>query len=610
MNFSRPKRIHISLLSIGIILGVGGFSGVYWLFFATEKNSESLDTGTHYPPGVSQPTTSDQNASDVVPSSSLASLPILRKIEDLEEIRSPFARELALQVLLVNSDEAQVARLLSQSMKLSSNDIRQNAQSSIVLRLAQLNPSRALAQLLVEDSQHSLDRLIVSVFREWAHSDLDEAITQARTLNESRRDSALLAILNERTDLPDETRRSIAAEVGNEQIAVEVLLEERIERAMAHPEEAWEKLALELQDDPMRRSILAQVALSWIEKDGMGVMERISTSLTNLQARRGVVFGILHDLASFSPSEAFRYALTIENDPFNTAKERVVDVWARSDPQSAMAAVSDIEKKALRRTLEKSIADLWADKEPRKFLKAVDTLPRHLLEAATRTAISKIAENSPKEAATLVSEMESGVTRQFSASDLASDWLSQDPEATLDWILNDPAIQDLRHFLLDDTLYRIALEDPKLAMDTALAEPFAEGEMGLEASVITAIAFSDVETAVELVPQVRIGRTAVGAFREVTAALIRSGNLEDAVNMVHQIPDPKRPDFYMGLVQAWARHDPSGLLKSMNRLPSKEVKSKAARRLVEVNRLRGNLTDEQVEQARKFLTEEDSKALE
>ena len=610
MKFSRPKRIHISLLSIGIIIGVGGFSGAYWLFFAPENNGESLDTGTHYPAGVSQPTTGEQNASDVVPSSSLPSLPILRKIEDLEEIRSPFDRELALQVLLVNSDEAQVASLLSQSINLSSNALRHEAQSSIVQRLAQLNPRRALSDVLAMDSQHSPDRLIVTVYREWAHSNLSEAVAQARAMNENRRDSALRAILSVRTDLPEETRRSIAAEVGNDQIAVEVLLEERVERAMAHPEEAWERLALELQDDPMHRSILAQVALSWIEKDGMGVMERISTSLTNLQARRGVVSGILHDLASFSPSEAFRYALTIENDPFNSTKKSVVDVWARSDPRSAMAAVSDIEKKALRRTLEKSIADLWADKEPRKFLKAVDTLPRHLLEAATRIAISKIAENSPKEAATLVSEMESGVTRQFSASDLAGDWLSQDPEATLDWILNDPAIQDLRHFLLDDTLYRIALEDPKLAMDTALAEPFAEGEMGLEASVITAIAFSDVETAVELVPQVRIGPTAVGAFREVTAALIRRGNLEDAVNMVHQIPDPKRPDFYMGLVQAWTRHDPSGLLKSMNRLPSKEVKSKAARRLVEVNRLRGNLTDEQVEQARKFLTEEDSKALE
>ena len=110
MTFPRPKRIHISLLSIGIILGIGGASGVYWLFFAPEDNGQSMDTGTLYSTGVGQPTTGEQNAGDVVPSSSLPSLPTLRKLKDLEEIGSPFDRDLALQIRLVFSDEAQVCK--------------------------------------------------------------------------------------------------------------------------------------------------------------------------------------------------------------------------------------------------------------------------------------------------------------------------------------------------------------------------------------------------------------------------------------------------------------------------------------------------------------------
>ncbi len=610
MKFSRPKRVHISLLAIGIILGIGCSSGMYWLLFAPKDNGQSLDAATHNPTGISQPTTREPNASDVVPSSSLPSLYTLRRLEDLEEIRSPFDRDLALQVRLVFSNETQVARLLSQSMNLSTNDIRYDAQSAIVQKFAQLNPRRALSRVLAMDSQHNPDRLIVAVFREWAHSDLNGAIAQARVLNETRRDSTLRTILEERTDLPEETRKSIAAEVGNEQIAIEVLLEERVEKAMENPEEAWEELVLELQDAPIHRESLVQVALSWIEKNGMSVMGRISTSLTNLQARRGVILGILHGLASSNPSEAFRYALTMENDPFHSAKESVVDVWARSDPQSALAAVSGIEEKTSRETLEKSIAYRWAEKEPMKVLEAVNALPEHVRESTTRTAISKIAENSPRDAAVLVAEMESGDARKYSASTLAGDWLTQDQGAVLNWILNEPAIQDMKHWLLENTLFRIALEDPKLAMETALAQPFADGEMGLEGSVIGAVALSDLNTAIELLPQVREGPTSIYAFREVTGALIRNGDVDEAVDMVHQIPDPKKPDFYTGLVQAWAGNDPSGLLKSMNRLPSKEVQSKAARRLVEINRLRGILTEEQVEQARKFLTEEDSKALE
>ena len=609
MKFSRLKT-YIPSLSIGIILGIGCSSGVYWLFFTPEDNRQSLDTGTLYPSGESQPTTGEQNASDVVPSASLPQLPTLDRLVDLEEIRSPYDRASALQVRLVFSDETQVARLLSQSMNLSTNDIRYDAQSAIVQKFAQLNPSRALSRVLAMEAQHSPDRLIVTVFREWAHSDLNEAVSQVRKLSETRRDSALRTILEERTDLSEETRRSIAAEVGNDQIAVEVLHEERIEKAMENPEEAWEELVLELQDGMTHGQGLSRVALSWVQKDGMGVMERISTSLTNLHARRGVVHSVLYNLASTNPSEAFEYALSMKNDPFNSAKESVVDVWARSDPQSAMAAVSGIEAKTLRETLEESIAYRWADKEPQKVLEAIDALPEHVRESTTRTAISKIAENSPHEAADLVAEMEPGDTRKLSAVSLTEPWLSQDQEAVLDWILNEPAIQDLRYFLLESTLFRIALEDPKLALDTALAQPVADGGMGLEGDVIGIVAYSDLDMAIELIPQVRQGPTAVVAFREVTGALIRNGDVDEAVNMVHQIPEPKQSDFYAGLVQAWAVNDPSGLLASMNRLPSKEVKSKAARRLVEINRNRGVLTDEQVEQARAFLTEEDSKALE
>ena len=608
MKFSR-LGIHLSILTIGIIIGIGCTSGVYWLFSTPENNSQTMGTEKLYPPDVGQLTSPERDEYDEVHSSSPPPLPILRRLEDLEEIKRSFDRELALRILLVFSDETQVASLWTQSIHLSSNDIRQDAQSAIVQKFAQLNPKRALSRVLAMDSQQDLDRLIVTVFREWAHSNLTEAVSQVRALSETGRDSALRTILRERSDLPDETRKSIATEVGNDQIAIEVLLEERIEKAVENPEEAWEALVLELQDDMTQRWRLAQVAVPWIEKNGIGVMEQVSSSLTNLQARRDVVLDILYDLASSSPSEAFRYALTMKNDPFNEAKHRVVNVWTKSDPRSALAAVSGIRAKTLRETLEESIADHWADKEPRKVLESVDALPAHVLESATKTAISKIAENSPREAAILVAAMEYGDTRKYSASTLASIWLSRDQEAVLDWILREPAIQDLRHFLLDNTLFRIALEDPKLAMDTALTQPFAEGEMGLEASVITAVALSDLETAIKLVPQVRKGPTAVGAFREVTAALIRDGNLDQAVELVHQIPNPKRPDFYAGLVQGWARHDPSGLLNSMDRLPSKEVKSKAARRLVEINRNRGILTDEQVEQARKFLTEEDSKVL-
>ena len=48
----------------------------------------------------------------------------------------------------------------------------------------------------------------------------------------------------------------------------------------------------------------------------------------------------------------------------------------------------------------------------------------------------------------------------------------------------------------------------------------------------------------------------------------------------------------------------------MNRLPTKEAKSRGAMALISYNRYEKTLTDEQIEAARKYLTDEDAKALE
>ncbi|MXW54735.1 MAG: hypothetical protein F4X44_02385 [Gammaproteobacteria bacterium] len=134
--------------------------------------------------------------------------------------------------------------------------------------------------------------------------------------------------------------------------------------------------------------------------------------------------------------------------------------------------------------------------KPREVLEAIDALPEHVHVQTTRVALSRIAENYPKKAAALVAEMETGATRKYSASSLVGVWLSQDQKATIDWTLNEPAIQGLRHFLLENTLYRIAHVNTRLAMDTALEQPFTEGEMGLEGEVVGVVAVSDLDTAI------------------------------------------------------------------------------------------------------------------
>ena len=59
----------------------------------------------------------------------------------------------------------------------------------------------------------------------------------------------------------------------------------------------------------------------------------------------------------------------------------------------------------------------------------------------------------------------------------------------------------------------------------------------------------------------------------------------------------------------WSQRDPEGLLNTIEQLPSAQAKSKAAAMLTLTNQFEQTLTDEQIEQIGKFLSEKDAKSL-
>ena len=65
--------------------------------------------------------------------------------------------------------------------------------------------------------------------------------------------------------------------------------------------------------------------------------------------------------------------------------------------------------------------------------------------------------------------------------------------AALEWILNNPDIEDQRTALLPSILYQVASRNPQLAFEIALQQPVGENQIGLEAQVIANIAYSDME---------------------------------------------------------------------------------------------------------------------
>ena len=616
MNFPRSQGTLFSLLGLAFLLGIGSASAVYWIVVAPTSNDQLADDGAQSPTVQASPVTYEKSTRTDETRATLPEEIVLQDLDDLDQIKSSFERGLALRNLLSNADEAQVTNLLAQSQDLFSHDQRNSAITVVLRRLAQLNPKLALRHLREMSERHYPGQFVGLVYQEWVHSNLDEAIAHARTLDDDWKDSALRMIVQERKDLSEEVLKSIARDLGNEQIAITAIAHRKVEDAMDNPEKAWMELAVDMQDERDSVWVISRVASAWVEQSGLGVLDQIYQSLTNSEMQQWVMRNVLEDVAESDPAAAFRFALTIENDQYNMIISWVVGTWARSDPQSALAAASEIEKRTLRREMEERVVNSWAYEKPREVLEGIDGLPAHLHASAMSTALGQIAEESPEEAVGVVVSLEPGPARMTAAMSVTQNWAYQDPEAALDWILNEPSIEEFRRQLLSGVLHRIVRTNPELAMSAALSQPIEEGEngqwgnVGLEATVISNLAYSDLDKAIELLPQVRKGQTRLQAYQVVSGALIRDGDIEEALTMAQQFPESDRNEFYIAVAGAWAQSDPEGLLNSMNRLPTKEAKSRAAMSLITYNQYQKTLTEEQIEDVRKFLTDEDAKALE
>ncbi len=617
---SSPSRI-AALLTVGFLIGVGCTSAVYWWLVAP-----SGESGNQLADAVDPSSSNEDESSTRVQSSPTATSDALepsrfavRSLDEIADMKSATDQQLALRILLSDLDEAQVVALVNESKDVLDVSDRRELQIAMIQRLAQQNPSRALSLSLEMGSDYGLGDFVASVFREWAHSNLDEAVSRARTLDQFK-GSAVRAIVAERTDLSEDTILAIARDLGNEQIATSAIVQRKIEEAIDDPKTAWNELAVDLQDDLSNTWTIVRVASAWVEESGLSVLDEVYRSLTNTPTRENVIREVLADVAQTDPEGAFNHALAIEHDRANFTVGRVARIWARSDPRSALTAATEIENTSVRQDITNVVISSWAENDPKAVLDSVNALPADFQELATTTALGTMAGQSPEEAAAIVAAMELGTVKTSSARSVVSTWAYSDHGAALEWILNEPGVEEIRSELLSSIMYELVSVDPELAMSTALEQPIDEDEtgfgffgpsgVGMEYNVISSLAFSDVDKAIELLPQVREGPTKFMSFRTIATSLLRNGEVDRAFDMALQFPESERQKMYQALSSSWAMTDPKGMLESMDRFPSEDIRSRVAALMVTTNQYSKSLSDEELEEARTYLTDEHAEAIE
>ena len=104
----------------------------------------------------------------------------------------------------------------------------------------------------------------------------------------------------------------------------------------------------------------------------------------------------------------------------------------------------------------------------------------------------------------------------------------------------------------------------------------------------------------------RKGQTQAASYALVGARYIRDGQTKNALDLAEKLPESNRTHYLKELLPEWASADPRGLLSAIDKFPTDEIKSRAALALSVYDQWNNHLTEEELERAEKFLSDEDA----
>ena len=409
-------------------------------------------------------------------------------LTDPSKFESRIARTAALFRSLAGSSESTLRQFLEQSKSMHPGSWQSELQDAIIQRLSLLNPIVALTETR-KFSEPRQQSLIPLVFREWAVSNLDQAIAHAQSFEDDQKRSVVKSIVLSRADLPARKLRDIASSLGHEWTAIKMLREHWGLVAIKNPKtelrEFLNQNARSLDDlNEEQSALFAQILRAWLVQDGIEEFEEIEKALPqNYRLKQGTIFALGSNLAQESPDLALQLAVSARSVGLGGLAHYTVLRWAITDPVEALNAVSTLEGPSLRNSLQSRIMESWAARDPYELLHASRNMPVDVQAIGQEKALLAIAQSSPKRAGGLLVDIADMDARDRIASGIVSSWAGLDVDAALEWIENNESVSS-KGDLREDTVISLVRINPHLAMEVANKLPPGEFGRGLEARAI------------------------------------------------------------------------------------------------------------------------------
>ena len=587
-----------SFVVLGFVFGFAALFGFVFFVF----NDSNTRVSSFGETGVDDhsPLTSSNSAS------AEDSLADFSGIEQELKSKGPFHRTLTLHDFLSSASVKEHGELFQLAENIRPTTLRDEFQDAVVRRLSLLKPNEAIS-LIEQIPESRRDALIESAFMELAIADLDQATALAKSLDSTQRQSALRGILRGSNNFPNNRLLEIAAQLGDEESAIDSIALAKIGSDIDDPKAVWTELLSEYGNEIESLSqaqiqLLAHVATVWTEESGVTAIESIYSSLKSDGSRIALMSNLLQELNQSNPQLVLEAAGWLKDTDLQVLAEAFSD-WAEINPQIALEVAMLVESSDQRFRIQRSVISGWFRSDPVSLLEALSQIPDSLRNWSKHEALLNMRLKTPELVPAWLHLIEDKTSREVVVGNLIRNWVEHDPLAVWQWMQTDDQATQLMPQFIGDILGNMAHVDSSSALELALKQPNHGWGFGLEAFVIAETTRVDVERGIAMLEHARNQKTLEEAQIRVGRVLVQQGEIDRVLELSTTVSEEFQQQFFNGLASTWASRDPESLLERLDSLPSEQIRSNMIRELLMINSFTNTLSTEQLNALKSSLSE-------
>ena len=192
--------------------------------------------------------------------------------------------------------------------------------------------------------------------------------------------------------------------------------------------------------------------------------------------------------------------------------------------------------------VQRLLLESWAIVDPASVIDRIEQLPHHLQSLACEQALPELARTEPERTVELVQTLKNlGAGQSRTLRLIGTQWSSVDPSSAIEWVLSSPDIEsESLEDVLKPALYSLVIENPIRALEIAAQQP---NSSRLEAFVISELALSDLDKAIELLPSVSQPARHLSTLWVADNA-IELGDVDRALELVIKLEESSEEKIY------------------------------------------------------------------